>query len=153
MHVKISTLAPRFARWARGKQIFHIIIGIWYKALVNFHWSINSGNKMARHFIVMDFLLRTSCQGSLFNAKPNMGCWWHSGNAHVRHDCDSGSIPTPCNYLIKVTLVTCEKSIIQFDSTKHRRFSLGTPASFCSNTRPVRGGPYWTSRENSLGSW
>ena len=27
------------------------------------------------------------------------------------------------SYLIKVTLVTCEKSVVQFDSTNHRRFS------------------------------
>ena len=38
----------------------------------------------------------------------------------------------------------------QFDSTKHRRFSLGTPVSSCTNTGPMRDDPYWTSRENSL---
>ena len=54
----------------------------------------------------------------------------------------------PCSYL----LVTCEKSVVPFDSTKHRRFSPATPVSSCSNTGPMRGGPYWTSREDSLGS-
>ena len=39
---------------------------------------------------------------------------------------------------IKVTLVTCEKSVVQFDSTEHRRFSPGTPVSSCSNTGPVK---------------
>ena len=58
--------------------------------------------------------------------------------------------PALCSYLIKVTLITCEKSVVQFDSTKHRRFSLGTPVSSCNNTEPMRGGPYWTSKENSL---
>ena len=38
--------------------------------------------------------------------------------------------------------ITCEKSTVQFDSTKHRRFSPGTPASSCSNTGSMRGGPY-----------
>ena len=56
------------------------------------------------------------------------------------------------SYLIKVTSVTCEKSVVQFDSTKHRRFSLGTQVFSCSNTGPMRGGPYWTCRENSSGS-
>ena len=51
--------------------------------------------------------------------------------------------------MIKVTLVTCEKSVVQFDSTKHHRFSPGTPVSSYSNTGPMRGGPYWASRENS----
>ena len=60
--------------------------------------------------------------------------------------------PAQCNYLIKVTFVTCEKSVVQFDSTKHRRFSPGTPVSSCSNIGPMRGGPYWTFREKSLGS-
>ena len=54
---------------------------------------------------------------------------------------------------LKVTLVTCEKSVVQFDSTKHRRFSPGTPVSSCHNTGPMRVGPYWTSRENNLVSW
>ena len=57
-----------------------------------------------------------------------------------RHN-DQGSIPAPCSYQIKVILVTCEKSVVQFDSTKHRRFSPGTLVSSCSNTRPMRGGP------------
>ena len=58
----------------------------------------------------------------------------------------------PYSYLIKINLVTCEKSVAQFVSTKHRRFSPGTPVSSCRNTGPMRGGPYWTSRENGLGS-
>ena len=68
------------------------------------------------------------------------------------HHCDKGSISAPCSYLNKITLVICDKSVVQFDSTKHRRFSSGTPVSSCSNTGPMRGGPYWTSRENNLGS-
>ena len=44
------------------------------------------------------------------------------------------------------------KSVVQFDSTKRRRFSPGTPVSSGSNTGPMRGVPYWTSEENSLGS-
>ena len=71
---------------------------------------------------------------------------------HVSLTTDHGSIPAPCNNLIKVTLVSCEKTVVQFDSTKHRRFSPGTPVSSCSNTGPMRGDPYWTSRENSSGS-
>ena len=55
---------------------------------------------------------------------------------------DCSSIPPPCSYLIKVTFVTCEKSVVQFDSIKHRRFSPDTPVSSCSNTGPMRGGPY-----------
>jgi hypothetical protein len=38
----------------------------------------------------------------------------------------------------------------QFDSTKHGRFSPGTPISSCSNTGSIRHDPYWISRENSL---
>ena len=68
-------------------------------------------------------------------------CWWLSDSARVSHRCDSGLIQAPCGYLVKVTLVTCEKSVVQFDSTKHRRFSLGTPVSSCCNTGPMRGGP------------
>ena len=41
-------------------------------------------------------------------------------------------------------------AVIQFDSTKHRIFSPGTPVSSCTNTEPIRDGPFWTSRENSL---
>ena len=81
-----------------------------------------------------------------------MGCWWHSGSARVSHHCDQGSIPAPYGYQIEVTLVTYEKSVVQFVSTKHRRFSPGTPVSSCTNIGPMRGGPYWASRENSLGS-
>ena len=54
-------------------------------------------------------------------------------------------------YNVPVT-ITCEKSTVQFDCTKHRRFSLGTPASSCSNTGSMWGGPDPTSRENSSGS-
>ena len=46
-----------------------------------------------------------------------------------------------------------EKNVVQFDSTKHRSFSPGTSVSSCSNTGPMRGDPYWTSKENSSGSW
>ena len=60
--------------------------------------------------------------------------------------------PAPCRYLIKVIFVTCEKSVVQFDSTKHHRFSPGTPVSSFSNTGPMRGGPYWNSRGNSRGN-
>ena len=61
-------------------------------------------------------------------------------------------IPASCSYLIEVTLVTCEKSVVWFDSTKHRKFSPGTLVSTCSNTGLVRDDPCWTSRENNLGS-
>ena len=61
---------------------------------------------------------------------------------HVSHHCGLGSILAPCSYLNKVNLVTCEKSVVQFDSTKHRRFSPGTPVSSCSNTGAKNGGPY-----------
>ena len=37
-----------------------------------------------------------------------------------------------------------------FDSTKHHRFSPGTPVSPCRNTGSIRDDPYWTSRKNSL---
>ena len=70
----------------------------------------------------------------------------------VSHHSDQGSIPAPCSYVIKVAFVTCEKSIVQFNSTKLRRFTPGTPVFSCSNTGPMRGGPYWTSRETSSGS-
>ena len=78
--------------------------------------------------------------------------WWHSGSARVSHYCDWGSIPAAGSNLIKVALVTCEKSVFQFDSIKHRRFFPGTPVSSCHNTGPMRVGPYWTSRENSADS-
>ena len=77
-------------------------------------------------------------------------CWWHSGSACVSHHCDNGSILALCSYLIKITFVTCEKSIVQFDSTKQRRFSPGAPVSSCGNKGPIRGWPSpWTSWENS----
>ena len=61
---------------------------------------------------------------------------------HVSPTTDLDLIPAPCSYLIKVTFVTCENNVVQFDPTKHRRFSPGTPVSSCSNTGPMRGGPY-----------
>ena len=45
---------------------------------------------------------------------------------HSEFYCILGSVLAACSYLIEVTLVTCEKSVVQFDSTKHRRFSPGT---------------------------
>ena len=54
-----------------------------------------------------------------------------------------------CSYLVKVTFVICETSVVQFDFIKNHRFSPGTPVSSCSDTGPMRGGPYWTSRKNS----
>ena len=53
-----------------------------------------------------------------------------------------GLIPAPCICLIKVTLVTCEKSVVEFDSINHRWFSPGTSVSPCSNTGSMRSGPY-----------
>ena len=67
------------------------------------------------------------------------GCWGYSGSACVSHHWPG--------------FVTCEKSVFQFDSTTDRRFSLRTSVFSCSNTRPMRGGPHWTSREDSPGSW
>ena len=37
--------------------------------------------------------------------------------------------------------------------TKHHKFSPVSPVFSCSNAGPVRGDPYWTSWENSSGSW
>ena len=51
---------------------------------------------------------------------------------------------------MKVTFVTCEKIVVQFDSTMRRRFSPGTPFSSCRNNEPMRGCSFWTSRENNL---
>ena len=48
-----------------------------------------------------------------------------------------GTVVGTC--LAKVTFVTCEKIVVQFDSTKHSRFSPGTPVSSCNNTGPMRG--------------
>ena len=42
------------------------------------------------------------------------------------------------------------KECFQFHSAKCHRFSLGPPVSCCSNTGPIRVGPYWISREYSL---
>ena len=48
----------------------------------------------------------------------------------------------PCGYLAKITLVACEYNLVQFDPTEDCRFSPGTPVSSCSNTGPMRVGPY-----------
>ena len=45
--------------------------------------------------------------------------WWHGGSASLSHHRDKGPGSDQCRLLIKVTLVTCEWSVIQFDSTKH----------------------------------
>ena len=45
------------------------------------------------------------------------------GAARVSHYHDEDSTPVPCSCLIKVTLVTCEISVIQFHSIEHRGFS------------------------------
>ena len=45
----------------------------------------------------------------------------------------------------------CVKSVVQFESTKHQRFSLGTLVSSYSNTGPMWDGLFWSSRENILG--
>ena len=66
------------------------------------------------------------------------------------HLCDPGSIPAQCCYQIKIPSWLHVWECFQFDSIKHRRFSPGTPVSSCTNTGPMRDGPYWTSRENSL---
>ena len=61
--------------------------------------------------------------------------WWCAGSTvvvRVSHHCDQGSISAAYSYLIKVTLVTCEMSVVQFVSTKHRRFSPGNLVSSCS---------------------
>ena len=57
----------------------------------------------------------------------------------------NGLILVPCSYVIKITLVTYEKSVVQLDSTKHGKFFPGTPVSSCSNTGLKRIVPYWTS--------
>ena len=59
-----------------------------------------------------------------------MGMMAANGSARVFHH----------SYLIKVTWVTCEKSVHKFHSTKHRRFSPSSPVSSSSNTGPTRGG-------------
>ena len=53
------------------------------------------------------------------------------------------------SYLIKVSLVRCEKSVAEFDSTKHRRHSSGIPVSFYSNTGPMKGGPTGSLRRTA----
>ena len=65
---------------------------------------------------------------------------------HVSHHCDQSLIPDLCGYLIKVTLVTHEKSVVQFDSTKHCRFSPGVPVLSYSNP-----GPEWWPLLDLLG--
>ena len=59
---------------------------------------------------------------------------------------DSGSIPALCNWLFKITVVTCEKTVVQFDFKMHCIFFSGYSDYL------VRGGSYWTSRENNLAS-
>ena len=46
---------------------------------------------------------------------------------------------------LKTNTTKYETSVVQFDLTKHCRFSPGTPVSSCSNTGPMWGGPYWTT--------
>ena len=52
------------------------------------------------------------------------------GSPPVSHHCDYGSIPAPCSYLMKVPwsvrLKFHEKSVVQFDSIKHSKFSHWT---------------------------
>ena len=84
------------------------------------------------------------------NHHHQWGGWGHGGSARVSHHCDKGLIPAPCGYVIKITFVTCEKSVVQFVPIKYRRFSPGTPVFSCSNTGPMSGGPYLTFRENTL---
>ena len=88
------------------------------------------------------FSFVTACgrQDLVGRAGRHPGCWWHSSSARVSHNSDEGLIPAPCSYLIKVNSVTCEKSAVQFDPTKHRRFSPGTPVSSCGNTGPMHEG-------------
>ena len=76
---------------------------------------------------------------------------WHSGSACVSYHCDMDLILAPWSSLIKVTFVTGEKSVVQFDSTKHCSFPLGVWVSSCSNVGSIRGGPCWSFRENSFG--
>ena len=61
---------------------------------------------------------------------------------YVSYLSNSGLIPAPCTSLIEVTLITCEKSVFEFDSTKHRWFSPGRSVSSCSTTGSTRSGPY-----------
>ena len=60
------------------------------------------------------------------NKLIKLGCCWDNGSACVSHHCDQASIPAPCSCLIKITSVTCEKSVVQFVSTKHHGFSQDT---------------------------
>lgn len=52
--------------------------------------------------------------------------------------------------LIKVTLVTYDMNV---GSTKHHKFSPGTPVTSGSTTGHMRAGPNWASKDNSLISW
>ena len=72
------------------------------------------------------------------------------GSARVFHHCDLGSIPAPCSCLVKVSLSHVRRVLSTLTLPSIAGFSLGTPVSSCSNTGPLRGGPYWTSRESSL---
>ena len=64
-------------------------------------------------------------RGYLPSREAGWGSWWHSDSARVSHHSYKGSISALCGYLIKVTLVTHEKSFVQFDSSKNRRGFAG----------------------------
>ena len=81
------------------------------------------------------------------------GCWWHNGSDVSLITVTRFRFRSRAVIWLKVTFVICEISVDQFDSTKHRKFSPGTPVSSCSNTGPMRCDPYWTSRENSSDNW
>lgn len=55
------------------------------------------------------------------------GYLWRNGSARDSHHTDQGSIVAQRYYLIKITFVICEKSVLQFDSTKNRKFFSGYP--------------------------
>ena len=50
-------------------------------------------------------------------------CTCGGGGTVLVHLCNWGLIPVLYNYLVKVALATSEKSVVQYDSTKHCRFS------------------------------
>ena len=94
-------------------------------------------------------------------------CWWHSGLCRFSPGTTGGTVVVHMSLTtvirvwfrqraviwLKVTLVKCEKRVVQFDSTKRRRFSPSTPVSSSHKTGPMRVGPYWTSRETNSDSW
>ena len=63
-------------------------------------------------------------------------------SACVSHTCGHmyTSSPAPHSCLIKVTVVTCVKSVVLFDSSKHYKFPLGTGSHiyYCSNNGLMR---------------